>query len=225
MLPQNEMIPGIFTRSSLRGWGLQHCHSLQFLVQQPQPLINLRSFSLNTRPTSVLVRAQAIAATEQTRPNTHSFNQLGLGEELLNFLAEHNLHTPTEIQVYWQKLYFLHFVLRLLLIGSMKAALCLAERCYRGDTAGRRCAPGIPHRIRKDIGIPATSGAAAAQAMSPTCVPGGPVCRYCFNRGCLFQMAVAMPEGQVKICRDAEQQGDSWFPYSHIDISHAGQAP
>ena len=97
--PKCEMITGIFTRSSLRGWGLQHCHSLQQLVQQPQPLISLRSFSLNTRPTSVLVRAQAISAAEQSRPATHSFNNLGLGEELLAFLAEHNLHTPTEIQV------------------------------------------------------------------------------------------------------------------------------
>ncbi len=47
----------------------------------------------------MLVRAQAIAATEQRRPPTQSFNHLGLGEELLAFLAEHNLHTPTEIQV------------------------------------------------------------------------------------------------------------------------------
>ncbi len=47
----------------------------------------------------MLVRAQAIAAAEQSRPSTHSFNNLGLGEELLAFLAEHNLHTPTEIQV------------------------------------------------------------------------------------------------------------------------------
>ena len=83
----------------MRGWGLHHCHSLQQLVQQPQPLISLRYFSLNTRPTSVLVRSQAIAAAEQRRPTRDSFNQLGLGEELLAFLAEHNLHTPTEIQV------------------------------------------------------------------------------------------------------------------------------
>lgn len=48
----------------------------------------------------MLVRSQAIAATEQKQPTTTSFNQLGLGEELLTFLAEHNLHTPTEIQVY-----------------------------------------------------------------------------------------------------------------------------
>ena len=94
-----EMIPGIFTRSSLRGWGLHHCHPLQQLVQQPQPLISLRSFSLSTRSTSVLVKAQAIAAAEQRTPTTKGFNQLPLGEELLAFLEEHNLHTPTEIQV------------------------------------------------------------------------------------------------------------------------------
>ena len=96
---QYEMIPGIFSRSSLRGWGLHHCHSLQQLVQQPRPLISLRSFSLSSRPTSVLVKAQAIAAAERERPTSPRFNQLGLGEELLAFLAEHNLHTPTEIQV------------------------------------------------------------------------------------------------------------------------------
>ena len=94
------MIQGILTRSSLRGFGLHHCHPLHQLVQQPQPLISLRSFSLSTRPTSVLVRAQAVSALERSQPSERTFNQLGLGEELLAFLAEHNLHTPTEIQVY-----------------------------------------------------------------------------------------------------------------------------
>jgi len=47
----------------------------------------------------VLVKAQAIATAEQRTPTSKGFNQLPLGEELLAFLAEHNLHTPTEIQV------------------------------------------------------------------------------------------------------------------------------
>ena len=93
------MIPSILTRPSLWGLGLHHCHPLHQLVQQPQPLLSLRSFSLNPRPTSILVRAQAIAEAPRTRPASRGFNQLGLGEELLAFLAEHNLHTPTEIQV------------------------------------------------------------------------------------------------------------------------------
>jgi hypothetical protein len=86
-------------RGSLRGFAIPHCPPLHLHVQQPQPLINLRSFSARGGLTSVLVRAQSATFAERSRPAVSSFEQLGLGEELLSFLSEQKLTTPTEIQV------------------------------------------------------------------------------------------------------------------------------
>lgn len=83
----------------MRGFAIPHCPPLHLHVQQPQPLINLRSFSARGGLTSVLVRAQSATFAERSKPAVSSFEQLGLGEELLSFLSEQKLTTPTEIQV------------------------------------------------------------------------------------------------------------------------------
>ena len=94
-LPQNIL------RGTIRSLPIPHCLHFSLHIQQPQVLINLRSFSAQYTQRSVLVRAQRSAVAE--RPGVvaapTSFEQLGLGPELLAFLDEHSLHTPTEIQV------------------------------------------------------------------------------------------------------------------------------
>ena len=91
-------IPHNILRGSIRSLPIPHCLQFQFHIQQPQALINLRSFSAQYTQRSVLVRAQRSAVAERPGIAT-SFEQLGLGPELLAFLDEHSLHTPTEIQV------------------------------------------------------------------------------------------------------------------------------
>lgn len=85
-------------RGSLRGLAIPQSPPLLVHVQQPQPLISLRSFSAQTGLRSVLVRSQSGAIAERNRHVASSFEQLGLGEEYLSFLSEHNLVSPTEIQ-------------------------------------------------------------------------------------------------------------------------------
>ena len=96
---KEKMLTNTFFRGSLRGFAIPHCPPLHLHFQQPQPLINLRSFSARGSLTSVLVRAQTATFAERSKPATSSFEQLGLGEELLSFLSEQHLTTPTEIQV------------------------------------------------------------------------------------------------------------------------------
>lgn len=93
------MLTNTIFRGSFRGFALPHCPPLHLHGQQPQSLINLRSFSAHGGLTSVLVRAQSAHFTERAKPTASSFEQLGLGEELLSFLSEQNLTSPTEIQV------------------------------------------------------------------------------------------------------------------------------
>jgi hypothetical protein len=93
-LPQNIL------RGSFRSLPIPHCLHLHLHLQQPQPLISLRHFSAQYAQTSVLVRSQRSSLAERAAPAAApSFEQLGLGPELLTFLQEHNLQTPTEIQV------------------------------------------------------------------------------------------------------------------------------
>jgi hypothetical protein len=91
-------------RGSLRSLVLPCGHQNYPLVQQPLPLISLRSFSAKPRLTSVLLPARGFGAPEKSGASLSSFEQLGLGDELLSFLSEHNLQTPTEIQAFFYAL-------------------------------------------------------------------------------------------------------------------------
>lgn len=87
-----------FLRGSLRGLTLPYSPPLYLHVQQPQPLISLRSFSAHSGVRSVVVRAQSGGIAERSIPAVSSFEQLGLGDELLSFLSDQSLTSPTEIQ-------------------------------------------------------------------------------------------------------------------------------
>ena len=87
-----------FLRGSLRGLTLPYSPPLHLHVQQPQPLISLRLFSAHSGLRSVVVRAQSGRVAEKSKPAVSSFEQLGLGEELLSFLSDQALTSPTEIQ-------------------------------------------------------------------------------------------------------------------------------
>ena len=94
-LPQNIL------RGSFRSLPIPHCLHFHLHQQQPQPLISLRHFSAQFTQTSVLVRPLRSVLTDRPAPAAApSFEQLGLGPELLPFLQEHTLEPPTEIQVF-----------------------------------------------------------------------------------------------------------------------------
>ena len=89
----------MFHSSVLRALSSPQCLHTPLHFQQPQALINLRHFSVQYAPRSVLVRAQRTAVAGRSSPAAaSSFEHLGLGVDLLAFLAEQHLHTPTEIQ-------------------------------------------------------------------------------------------------------------------------------
>ena len=96
---RHGMISQTIFRGSLRSLALPCAQPGHLLLQQPQPLISLRHFSAQHRLTSVLVRSKNSAFAETSTSSPATFEQLGLGEELLSFLSEHHLQTPTEIQV------------------------------------------------------------------------------------------------------------------------------
>ena len=89
----------MFHLNVLRNLSIPQCLHTPLHITQPQALVNLRHFSVQYAPRSVLVRAQGAAVAERSSPAAASnFEQLGLGGDLLAFLAEQHLHTPTEIQ-------------------------------------------------------------------------------------------------------------------------------
>ena len=94
------LLPHQVLRSTLRSVGCPVCCLPPRLLRlQVGPLPSLRTFV--RRPLStVTVRAQRSGLAEGKRAAlAASFAELGLGQDLLTFLAESRLGSPTEIQV------------------------------------------------------------------------------------------------------------------------------
>ena len=95
------LLPQQVLRSTLRSVGCPVCCLPPRLLRlQVGPLPSLRMFV--RRPLStVTVRAQRSGLAEGKRAAlAASFAELGLGQDLLTFLAESRLGSPTEIQVH-----------------------------------------------------------------------------------------------------------------------------
>lgn len=88
-------------RSTLRSLGCPSCCLPPRLLRlQAGPLPSLRLFTVQRSLSTVTVRAQRSGLAEGKRAvQAVSFAELGLGQDLLTFLAESRLGTPTEIQV------------------------------------------------------------------------------------------------------------------------------
>lgn len=88
-------------RSTLRSLACPPCCLPPRLLRlQAGPLPSLRLFTVRRSLSTVTVRAQRTGLAEGKRAvQAASFAELGLGQDLLTFLAESRLGTPTEIQV------------------------------------------------------------------------------------------------------------------------------